>query len=801
MTNNYFTTCIAMLFTVLVVGQNYDITGRLVDETTAGIPFANIVLKDAETQQITTGTTTDAEGRFLLENVAENKYILKISYLGFENKQFTLTVNSNIDLGNIEISTTQEELDEVVVTGRKPTVELKADRLVFNVENSTLSDGDTWQLLSKTPTLVEISGELLVKGRDAPTIYINDRKVYLSSEELRQFLESTPANVIKSVEVITNPPARYEAAGGAVINIITTKNLIAGYNGSLFGSSSKGILWRNSIGTNHYFKAKGVNFFTSYNYANRHYRARFVEEVTFSNNLQPYGKWSTNTTQQTRYEEHSLNSNVDFQLSENQSLGFSANLFFNPHYKRTTNAFTEATNVTDQTVDSTFFATNKILRDGENIALNANYAISLNDEGQKLSADVFYIDARRDPTQRVSTLYNITASNNTYENRFINIAGQDTKIYAGQLDYVLPSESSIFETGIKATKVETTSAVDQNRLQGNSPEFQDLFEYNETNLAAYVSYEKEWKKWSLKLGLRGENTSLKGISFSENQTNTQEYFQLFPTFYLLNNVTDNYSWNLQYSRRIDRPNYGELNPFKYYLNDNSFQVGNPKLQPSINDKVTFGQTIKNHTFELYYSQKTDPSYLISFQDNDNQEIQYIYANVEKNINFGIDYFSYLTITNNWSINTVLSYFYDEDQFIAIEDNNELLKNDRWAAYVSINHYFTFLKDQSLTADIWMYYLSPISWGGTGTQSELKTVDVSVTKTFWDRRASLTISALDVFNTFGKLRNTNKYLSQNHFKQAYYDQQSIGISFRYKFGNFKLSTNQKGIDLDEKDRIN
>ena len=793
MVKNYALFFVLLLFAMATHAQ-FSVKGKLVDETTQGIAFANIILNRAADNTNIKGSTTDDEGVFTIENITEDKYVLKVSYLGFESQQFTLLVNSDIDLGNIELSQTSQSLDEVTVTASKPTLERKVDRLVFNVENTTLSNGDSWNLLSNTPSLLQINGELLVRGRETPVVYINDRKVHLTSAELKQFLEGTPANVIKSVEVITNPPARYDAEGGAVINIVTSKNIITGYNGSIFSEYTQGNLPRMTVGTSHFYKTDKINLFGSYSYNNTQYIATFLEDITFLSNGTTIGSWDTDIKRKTRREAHNASLNLDVFLAPKHTLSLSSNLSLNPYSLEKTSSFTQA-------VDSTFTAATNRKTDSRNMSFNLGYKWDLDDSGQKITTNAFYVDSDKNADQTVITIYNNLLGATLNSNAFLNASYQITKVYAGQVDYIKPFESSTFEFGLKATKVKTESELDQDRILGTPPELNDFFQYDETNLAAYTSLEKNWDNWDIKLGLRGENTSLEGVSQSTNQTNTQDYFQLFPTLYLNHQVSDNYSFNLQYAKRIDRPNYNELNPFRYYFNDNSFQVGNPKLQPAIDHKIIFGHNYKAHSFELYYIYRDNPVYEISFQDNTKKQIQYIYANVVKNINYGIDYYSYIDITDFWSLNSLLSVFHDEDHFIALEDNNEQLVNGRWVSYISFNNYFTFLKDKSLTADLWLYYMSPVSWGGTGTQSELRSVNLGLTKTFLDKKATLTLQANDIFNTFGKLTVKNKYLSQRHVKASFYDEQAIGLRFTYKFGNSGLTNNQKDINLEEKDRIN
>jgi hypothetical protein len=190
---------------------------------------------------------------FEIKGIKPNTYVLNISFLGFKTYQDTLDISRNYNIGNIILQEETQSLDGVTIIAKRPTVKRLVDRVVFDVENSTLSNNNVLEVLKNTPGVLVFDGNITV-NKSTPTVYINDRKIHLSSNEIQQLLEGTSASNTKSIEVITNPPARYEAEGGSVINIITSKNIISGYNGSVFGNYKQGSQYpKFSLGTSHFF--------------------------------------------------------------------------------------------------------------------------------------------------------------------------------------------------------------------------------------------------------------------------------------------------------------------------------------------------------------------------------------------------------------------------------------------------------------------------------------------------------------------------------------------------------------------
>src|SRR5690606_38617783 len=264
------------------------------------------------------------------------------------------------------------------------------------------------------------------------------------------------------------------------------------------------------------------------------------------------------------------------------------------------------------------------------------------------------------------------------------------------------------------------------------------FLYDETNLAAYSSYSKDWDSWSLKTGLRVEYTNTKGNSLSDNQVNKNDYLKFFPSIYLLKKTNNNDEWYLKYNRRIYRPRYNQLNPFKFYYSDNVYTEGDPKLKPQIDDVFTIGYTFKSKfTLEAYYRNENNSALEIVYQDNENNKLIYKNTNIDNSVSYGLDFTTYTKVVDRWHLYVLSSVFYYDNKFFLFDENNASYNNEQWSVYTQIANYFTFLKDRSLEMDVSLLYISPTAEGAY-VYSNRFGLDINLKKTFWNNRATVNI---------------------------------------------------------------
>ncbi|WP_300433714.1 outer membrane beta-barrel family protein [Christiangramia sp.] len=786
-----------------VVFSQSSLSGSIQDQDKKPVAFANVILLSAEdSTSVFKGTISEENGSFLLENIVDSTYLLKVSFVGYAESFQKVKVNGNTNMQPIILEESSDNLDEVVVNARQPKVIRKIDRLVFEVENTTLSTGNSFEILKRTPGVILSQGQLLVKNRPA-TVYINDRKVYLSSQELQQLLEGFSAENIKSVEVITNPPARYDAEGGAILNIKTSKNISIGYKGSLNASNTIAVEPKYNIGTSHYYKTDWLNLYASYNYNDRDL---YKNDESFIEYYEPNGsvdsRWITDFEKNTYMYSHSLNTILDFTLSEVSSLSLSANIQITPDSDNDINGLT---NIYDRNnaLDSLFTTDSRLHSTTDNVLLAATYNTSLGENGT-LSAIANYINYDNSQLQHIMTNYFEEDDSFLRNNSFTTEAEQHSEIYTGQVDISTPLGSTSFESGLKYSSLRTESGQDyfdtNSGSQQFSAELSDNLDYEEDIYAAYASMSKDWEKWSLKLGLRGEYTDVQGVSESLGLVNSQDYLELFPTFYLNYNLSEDHSFGAEYSRRITRPRFENLNTYRYFLNENNFQDGNPDLNPAISNMIKFSYAYKNKLFfDLYWDRANNEIATIPFQDNENRNLRSSSLNMDfsQQYSFDISYYDYLT--DWWILSAYTSFFYMQNDFPALESGGQIVTNDVFGAYIYAGNFFTLSKDGTFSGEATTTFIPDYISGSYEFEEPQFGLNLGLRKTFFDSRLVTTVNVEDIFNTMN-IPLRSQYLNQNNSFFAMPESRMIRFGVIYKFGNFKLGDNKRAITAEESARL-
>ncbi|REE08521.1 outer membrane receptor protein involved in Fe transport [Winogradskyella pacifica] len=794
----FFCVGICMLSTV-VLAQDYSITGRIVDANSSPIEFANVVILTEVDGDYLKGTSTDDNGFFSLINLSETTFYLKISYLGFEEFQQKIVLTGDLDLKTIQLNDIPENLNEVTVIAKKPTITRKPDRLIFNVENTALIEGSTLSVLKNTPGIIVSEGTINIKSTPA-IVYINNRRVQLTSDELIALLESAPANSIKSVEVITNPPASYDADSGAVINIIMSRNIVTGYRGSVFTNYTQGVFPRYNGGTSHYFKNNKFNLNLNYSYTKNKINRDQDDTVNFlddSRNIEEI--WKSNINRNTWSETHNLNLNFDYYIDDKNTLSLTSTGLYTPYYKY---QIKNNTTITDENlVFQERFTADNLSRDNKyNIGTDLIFRRDFeNSANLTFNAHYTIYDYSRD--QNVFT--NNYDENNLFsgDSEFNSISNQKTNIITGKIDYSLPiNETSSFGTGVKYSNVNTDSDITKLDVVGNSQVLDvnntDAFKYDEKVFAAYSNYAKSWDKWELNLGLRVEQSNIEGESLSLIETNTQDYFGWFPNASLSHQLLKEANLYATYKRSITRPSYTDLNPFTFFLNENTVVLGNPNLVPTYRDHYKIGSNFLEHfTVEAYYMNYDGDIVELPRQNNQTNEVAFTPINLDKKVEYGFDFVFDYYPTSTWNLYVVTSFYN-----ISEESNfgEGFVTQDQWSNYSILHNSFSFLKDQSLSASL------TFTWIGKNLQ-QFQTVEdrlvseLSLSKTVFKKKGVISLAVEDFFN-LQNYETSTRYLNQSSSGFVNLDSRYIKLGFRYKFGNTKLNTNERTTSAEERERL-
>ena len=790
------------LLPLMLSSQTYEITGSVKDTQGEALPYANVLLLRTQDSTQVKGTSADENGRFLLPGISPDLYYLKATFFEQGSIMVPLEVKSDIQIGALVLELETSELDEVVVTGQRPTIERLPDRIVLNVENTIASEGSSWDILRNAPGVVVVQENLEIRGQQA-TIYLNDRKVQLSQMEVRELLQGLSGDLIASVEVIPIPPASFEAEDGPVLNIRTNQNIVPGYKGSVRGQYTQAVFPKYSFGTSHYFKTEKFGVFANYAI---NPRKEFKNTESGINWINPEGEvfadWDTDLDKITRFQSQQANLILDFSPTERDQLNLTSNLAYNPNKRSTYDLQTIMQNGQGQ-VDSTL-RTNSVLEDDAfNLSLDLNYQRNLNEEGSFLKANAHYTYNELSRIQRGNTDYFDPSGAFLRDFSFSTDAFQKIDIFTGQADYFTPIPSGSLEGGVKGSFITTDSRIDYFDVNGTQPPFDialsDRFTYEEAVYAGYLTLNKDWDPWTLKVGLRGEQTEVRAESETLEEINRQSYFELFPTLFLSRQLGQDHSLAFTYSRQLTRPNYADLNPFRFFLNENDFDEGNPNLVPNFSQNFNLNWTIKNTYFiDLYYRDNGRYISTLSFQNNENQTLIQVKQNVLESISYGLDFTISTRLLPFWDVYFYNSVFYEDETFLAEQSEIETYKNVVTGYYGYLSNSFTLSRDGTLTGETSLLYLSGFL-NGSYKMSETITWNIGLRQTLWDGRAVLTLTAEDILGR-ANATYTSRYANQDNFFFALPETQFVRLGFTYNFGNFRLSSRSSDMRKSELQRI-
>ncbi len=619
-----FSLFLLFCFSIHIVNAQSGIrmTGKVVDQENKGLDLALVALLDPVDSTFVKSEFTDQDGSFLMTNLAAGAYVLQVNLLGYEPHREAIQVDSTqsrMELPPVMLTQNVNVLEEVTVKAKTPYIERKIDRTVINVDAlSTNAGSDALEVLERAPGItVDNNGGLILKGRSGVAVFINDKPSYLSGSELESYLRSLPAGSVKQIEVMTNPPAKYEAAGNSgVINIILKKNKLQGLNGNVSLSFRRGQYSssNNSLNLNYNKNKIGLyancygGFYNSFQdlNINRYYRNEANERLSAfeqnSYNIRK-GKYLVSKV------------GMDYYLNDNTTVGLSYKFHTSPSERLidNTSLVSDAMDVlmqrvvADNTTDGTF--RNEVY----NVYLNHN----IDSLGSTISVDADYVTYQSGSVQLFKNFLYDNENVLTFEDRINGDLPSRIDIYAAKTDYVKPlKDGSKLEAGLKMAYTKTDNeAIYTTTVDGVTEPDYDLsnrFLYDEWINAGYVNYTRSLGPIDIQVGLRVEATKLTGEQLGNiekpDTAFTRKYTSAFPTFYAswkMDSVANNVL-TFSYGRRIDRPYFQDLNPFVSPLDRFTFYVGNPGLLPTYSHNLSLAHTFKGKiTTTLNYSKTLD----------------------------------------------------------------------------------------------------------------------------------------------------------------------------------------------------
>ena len=776
------------------------VTGSLLDGQGKPMDYATVTLLKANDSTIVKGTLSNETGAYTFDHINAGGYIVKATVVGYDkavSKAFTIPEgSSNFTVPVLKIQPASHALKTVTITSSKPLIERKIDRTVMNVENNVLAAGNSaMEILERAPGVsVDKDDNISLKGKQGVTVMINDKLTYLTSAQLATLLRSTDGNTIQSIEIITNPSAKYDAAGNSgIINIKLKKNKQSGTNGSITVGAGYGTYGKDNetLSLNH--KEGNLNIFGSFSHNdNKRFQDIGIKRIV------------TDSTGKTTYFNQyspliSLNNNnsyrlgADYDLSSKNTIGFLVNGYFNGEQDNNNNMTYIGPNFTQ--VDSSLNTVSNIHQTYHNLAFNLNDSYKIDTAGQELSADLDYSRFKNNSNARYITDFFLPNGSIQQPEQFLgNITPSDIDIHTGKVDYTDPITKSIkLESGLKFSDVKTDNNLLQTISQASPYLSNNHFIYDEKIDAGYVNLSKDYKKYSVQAGLRAEYTSstANGDSLNVSQIIQRHYLDLFPSLFINHTINDKNEVSFSYSRRIDRPQYDNLNPFVYHLDPYTYQKGNPYLKPQYTNNFEFNYTYnKNLNVSLGYSRTTDviteipgtdPATKVAFVTQDNLQLQNSY---------NINVYSPYTISKWWNGNVNATAFYLGFKSNGLEGGN---LNDGEAAY-QIRTTQTFLPLDGYKAELTANYQSALVYGLFNVRPRYS-ADAGISHSFDDKKANIKFSVSDIFNTLTN-NVTSNYQSTNLMITQKRETRVARLTFTYNFGNNKIKAREHRTGADE-----
>ncbi|UKB84538.1 TonB-dependent receptor [Chryseobacterium sp. MEBOG06] len=785
---------IFLCFPAVMFSQTQKIEGIIVNEQNQKLSLVPIDIYNFQNLLLKT-IRTNEDGHFILDGIADPSVKLVIKELEYAPYEQKLDIKSQSQILQVVLKREDHDIQEVVLTKKKPLVTRKIDRLEFNVENSNITSLSAWEILQKTPGVTVNNEKLAIKGSQNILVTINDKKVILTGDELKNLLENTQGQDIRSVEVITNPPAKYEASGSAVLNIVMKENKIKGYRSSIFSQYIQSQYGKGKVGISQYYKKDKLSLMGSYYLNGGTYFREGIDQVNY---VEDQTRWvSTMNRKDKNRSQSSVNLNVEYEIDSLTNLSLNYSGLFRPKSFGRYDVPTLIYN-SQNIVESNYRTINDHHSSSSNNALSAEINRKFNKKSQ-ITWTNYFTGNNTCSYQDVITLLNF-ANQSPKENNFITNNKSNIELYSSQLDYQWKGEKWNLESGLKYSFVKTGNQLvfsdNENGKLNYRNDKSNIFDYKEHNFALYTSLSYNIGKWNFKGGLRAENTDIQGVVSDPYEVNTNKYWKLFPTLYTQYTTESNHHFGLSYGKRISRPSYSWLNPAKSYYNLFSYFQGDPNLKATIIHNLNFNYTWKNWNLDFYYRKEINPSMEISYQNPTNNNLIYHLTNIEKEQAFGFSLYKNFQIKKWWILNISENLEHNENYFIGVDA--VLHKNKIVNLESDISTSFILNKATEWKLEIGNRYNSP-HIQGTFRISGSSSTYLIMNKKLFNKKLETSLMFNDIFRT-SKKKVSTKYANQDNFYLDYGDTQNFTISLKYNFGNQSVKAAKPIKKTDEQGRM-
>ena len=781
--------------------QDADIKGKVVNQDNQPVASATVYLMSSEVNVLIKSAVTDENGVYTIIKAPKGTYYIEVTSVGYSKGKSAVFVleDKTHQVEDIKVSPSSQSIETVTVQGQLPTVRNVNGKLVLNVENSTLAAGNNaLEVVKRAPGVsVDKDDNLQLMGQQGVAVTIDGRQTYMSGEQLANFLKSTDAAQIKSVEVSTTRSAKEDAEGAVgSINIVLKKNNTEGFNGSFVASAAHGKHARGNSSLNLNYKKNNTTLFGSYAYTND----KQENDMNIYREIRNEGKityFDQNAQLLERSNNHNYRVGIEQKTSVNNTMMFQVS--GNKYSEDTENSSRTNIGFTPTSFDTVMMSPSLNDMSLDRLSLNFNNEYKMDTLGQKLTLDLDW-----------STFKNRSNMNYTY--RTEKPSGElfkpeelersnmptDIDIYVGKVDYVKPFKTGNLEAGLKFSKVKSDNNMVFDKLNNDVWENVDKksnhFIYDEQISAGYLDYSRPFGKWTAKVGIRAEYTISDGNSITTDTRVKRDYLDFFPSANIGYNHSENHIFSLGYAKKVSRPNYRFLNPFRYYIDKLTYQEGNPYVNPQYTHGFTLNYTLKqSFNFTLGTDITNDAIVESMGQDSILNETWVTRENLGKSVTSYLNMNLPFKVGKFWTMNNNITGIYMHFKGpIAGYDI------DRGSFFVQANSFHNFRVTPQLSFEASVNGNTPFIYNLFKIRSRINT-DLGANYTFKDQKSSLKLAVTDVFRSSRNNLDTDFNQFQSKIRQ-YNDNQTVRLTFTYKFGNLKQQIRKSDSKNEEKDRV-
>lgn len=797
MNKRFHLTILIILFIPITLFSQIKITGKIINQKEKALELIEVLILSKDSIALKS-ELTNTNGEFFL-SIEKGEYLLQVRQIGIILYKQKINAIQDLNLGILKIIENTQQLAEIVITTKKKLIERKVDRLVFNVENSiAATGGDALDALTVTPGLRVQNDQIAMIGKSGMGVMIDDRIMQLSGDDLTNFLKTIKSDDIKSIEVITTPPAKYDAEGNSgLINIKLKKAKQDSWNSSVNSSYKQSTYATGSVGGNFNYQKDKLSFFSNANYLNGSIKRNEKDEVYLPNQA-----WITDFNKRLYSDSFGGRVGLDYKITNKWSSGIQY-LGNKSNPKTKERDFGVITNNNSAQIDSLINTTAKNIKKNWNHSINWHNSIKIDTLGKLITTDVDYFALTNENNRDFVTQNYYSDFTETPEGFLstINLGNQEIQNISGKVDFEHPLKWANLSYGGKISFTETDNDLRYYDITSGTPVLNynqsNTFNFKENTESLYLSGNKKFSKdkWELKLGIRMENTQTKGFSKTLNETNSNHYIEFFPTAYIVYTPNNKQSFSLDYSRRIQRPHFGSLNPFKFYSSAYSYTEGNPYLLPQFSNIIEIKHSYNDFLF-------TSLSYVNETQGQG--EVPFVDIATSTQYFTQLNYFTYNSFVFSESyIFNKLPWFESSNQADVYYAKSKFTQNisidntQSWGFSFSTNNVFVLNKSKGIKAGVNYFYQAP-QYDLLYKNKSFSSLDLTLKYSLLKNNMQIVLAAQDIFKT-NKAYGLTYIGDVKQINTSYGDRRLFRISISYKFGSKKVNVEKRDLGNEEEKR--